>query len=168
MTRPNGNDSPRLTGRGPVVRAVPPNATAGEVTALRAETQVAALRVDDWPPYGSVEWLHLDPQDPRTYVATLEAAELHRRAEAERERLDWLMDNEPDVWWAEITDEARRETCRRVRAIGASAIVSAVEARVRQAREVRRSPHKLTATRGWPPIAIPGRPGEYLTYQGNE
>ena len=166
MTSRHGHDRPRPLGRGPVVRAVPDDATAGDITALRAETQVAALRVNDWPPYGSADWLRLDPQDPRTYVATLEAAELHRRAEAERARLDWLMDNQPDVWWAEITDEARAETCRRVRA--AKSMESAASVRARHARAGNRTPHKLTATRGWPPIAIPGRPGEYLTYQGNE
>ena len=155
-----------LVGRGPALRVVPDDATAGEVTALRANAQVAALRVDDWPPYGSREWLRLDPQDPRVYVATLEAAELHRIAEAERARLDWLMDNQPDEWWREITDEARRETCRRVRA--AKSMEAAVDVRARQARAGRRPPHKLTATPGWPPVAIPGRPGEYLTYQGNE
>ncbi|MGW3646694.1 DUF2742 domain-containing protein [Streptomyces sp. NPDC000878] len=163
MNSRHGHDSPRLSGRGPVVRAVPDNATTGEITALRAETQVAALGVHSWPRYGSPDWLRLDPQDARVYVATLEAAELHRRAEAERARLDWLMDNEPDVWWREITDDARRETCRRVRA--AKSMEAAVDVRARQARAGNRPPHKLTATRGWPPIAIPGRPGEYLTYQ---
>ncbi|PIB03514.1 hypothetical protein B1C81_36955 [Streptomyces sp. HG99] len=133
------------------------------MTGLRAETQIAALGVQDWPPYGSVDWLRLSVQDPRTYAATLEAAELHRRAEAERIRLDDLMDNAPPAWWAEITDEARAETCRRVRA--AKSMESAAEIRARQARAGNRPPHKLTATRGWPPIAIPGRPGEYLTYQ---
>ncbi|MFF7884316.1 hypothetical protein ACH40F_29145 [Streptomyces sp. NPDC020794] len=110
-----------------------------------------------------MDWLHLDPQDPRTYAATLEAAELHRRAQAERSRLDWLQEYEPDVWWREITDEARAEAGRRVRA--ARSMTSAAEVRARQARAGNRTPHKLTATRGWPPIAIPGRPGEYLTYQ---
>ncbi|MBM7091033.1 hypothetical protein JTP67_21315 [Streptomyces sp. S12] len=157
--------SPRPLGRGPALRAVPDGATAGEITALRANAQVTALRVDSWPQYGSPEWLRLHPQDPRVYVATLEAAELHRIAEAERARLDWLMDNQPDEWWREVTDEARRETCRRVRA--AKSMEAAVEVRARQARAARRPPHKLTATRGWPPVAIPGRPGEYLTYQEN-
>ena len=26
--------------------------------------------------------------------------------------------------------------------------------------------HQLRATPGWPPIAIPGKPGQYLTYEG--
>ncbi|MFJ4829886.1 hypothetical protein ACIP79_08220 [Streptomyces sp. NPDC088747] len=158
-SRPEQGRLDAATASGRPLRAVPPNPTPGEITALRAETQVAALGVHNWPSYGSVEWLRLDPQDARVYVATLEAAELHRRAEDERARVDWLMDNEPDVWWAEITDEARRETSRRVRAIGA--MESAADVRARQARAGNRPPREVTATKGWPPIAIPGRPGWY-------
>ncbi len=99
--------------------------------------------MDDWPEYGSLPWLQLPADDPRVYVATVEAAELHRThveriySDAHRQALDVLQTA------AEVR-AARRDTMRT------------------------REPHALAATRGWPPIQIPGRPGEYLTYQGNE
>lgn len=139
-------ESPRpLAGRGPALRDVPDNADAGAITALRANAQVAALQVDNWPPYGSVHWLRLDPRDPRVYVATLEAAELHR-THIER-----------------IYVDAYRQA-RDVVRTAAEARAAAARARTMRTRE----PHKLTPTPGWPPIAVPGRPGAYLTYQGNE
>lgn len=125
------------------LHSVPPNAMAGDATHLRAIAQVNALRVDDWPEYGSTPWLQLPADDPRVYVATLEAAELHRNhvqriyADARTKALDVL------------------QTAAEVRA------ASKGTSRTRE-------PHTLTATPGWPPIQIPGRPGEYLTYQGNE
>jgi hypothetical protein len=121
---------------------VPDNATAGEVTHLRACTQAAALLREDetWPPYGSLQWLRLAPDDPRVYVATLEAAELHRMDEERRYR---------DAYAQAL---ATRQ--------------AAADERATRAHSMRtREPHQLTATPGWPPIQIPGRPGEYLTYQ---
>lgn len=162
-TRPQ--DRPRLAdaGRGRPLRAVPENVTAGEITALRAETQVAALGVDNWPPYGTLAWLRLNPKDPRCYAATLEAAELHRRAEAERHRLDWLMENDPETWWREVTADATTYAASRGHALAARQ--TAEERRVARDRASNRPPHQLRATPGWPPIAIPGQPGRYLTYQ---
>lgn len=143
------------------LRAVPDNAMPGEITALRAETQVAALGVDTWPTYGTPEWLSLDPRDPRCYAATLEAAELHRRTEAERQRLDDLMDDDPVAWWREITAEANEHAARLAHAIAARR--TAAELRVARDRAHHRPPHRLRATPGWPPIAIPGQPGRFLT-----
>lgn len=140
MTRLKPQQSPRRLGRGPALVAVTDGITPGQVTELRANAQVGALRVRDWPTYGTLEWLRLDPQDPRVYVAILEAAEWHR-----------------------ITVERNHAT----------AFLHALMTR-REAAEAaankrftmrRRPPHKLTATPGWPPIQIPGQPGEYLTYQ---
>lgn len=122
------------------LHSVPPDATAGQIAHLRACAQAEALRVTDWPEYGSLPWLQLPPDDPRVYVATLEAAELHRIAE-ERRHAD-------------------------ARAQAAATLQGAAEARAACTDTMRtRSAHTLTATRGWPPIQIPGRPGEYLTYQ---
>ncbi|MFF7734603.1 DUF2742 domain-containing protein [Streptomyces sp. NPDC007984] len=137
-------DSPRPLGRGPALRAIPDNADAGTITAYRANAQVVALVGEhgQWPPYGSVQWLRLDPQDPRVYVATLEAAEEHRM-HIER-----------------IYEDAHRQAQDVVRT---AVEARAVAARTRTMRT--REPHQLTATPGWPPIQIPGRPGEYLTYQ---
>lgn len=122
------------------LHTVPPDAMAGDICHLRACAQAEALRVDDWPEYGSPSWLQLPADDPRVYVATLEAAELHRMhveriyADARAQALDTLQ--------------------------------RAAQGRDQRASTMRtREPHTLTATPGWPPIQIPGRPGEYLTYQ---
>lgn len=161
MTSRSNQDRPRLAdaGRGRPLRAVPPSPTPGQITELRAHAQIHALGVRDWPAYGSVAWLQLAPDDPRVYAGTLEAAELYRRAEAERARLDWLMEHEPDVWWAEVTDPANREAARRAHAIAARR--TAAEVRAAQARATSQPHREVIATAGWPPIAIPGRPGWY-------
>lgn len=148
-------------GRGRTLQAVPENVTAGEITGLRAENQIAALRVDHWPTYGTPGWLRLDPSDPRTYAATLEAAELHRRAEADRQHLDTLMDADPVAWWREITADANAYAARQGHIIAARR--TAEEIRVARDNANNRPPHQLRASSGWPPIAIPGRPGHYLT-----
>ncbi|MGW0596109.1 DUF2742 domain-containing protein [Streptomyces sp. NPDC002776] len=139
-------DSPRpFTGRGPALRAVPDNATAGEITHLRACAQATALlgSRETWPTYGTLPWLQLNPQDPRVYVATLEAAELHRMAEERR--------------YADAREQA------------VATRQAAADERLARPHIMRtRPPHQLAATPGWPPVQIPGRPGEYLTYQGNE
>ncbi|MCP9209957.1 hypothetical protein [Streptomyces cucumeris] len=151
---------PRLAdaGRGRPLRAVPHNAMAGDITALRAETQVAALAVTEWPAYGTVEWLQLDPRDPRCYAATLEAAELHRRAEAERARLDQLAEDDPEAWFGEVTAAANAAAAR----IAPALARRKTNAEQRAARDYRPA-HRLRVTPGWPPIAIPGQPGKYLT-----
>ncbi|MFI0134753.1 hypothetical protein [Streptomyces luteogriseus] len=122
------------------LHSVPPNATAGEITHMRACAQVEALRVGDWPEYGSVEWLQLPSDDPRVYVATLEAAELHR------------------MHVARIYTDAHTQAL--------NVLQTAAEVRAAHAGTMRtRPPHKLTPTPGWPPIAVPGHPGEYLTME---
>lgn len=151
-----------VTGQGRALRAVPEHVTAGDVTALRAETQIAALRVEDWPAYGTAAWLQLDPKDPRAYAATLEAAEQHRRTEAEQRRLDDLMDSDPVGWWREITADANAYAARQGYVIAARR--TAEEIRVARDNANNRAPHQLRASPGWPPVAIPGQPGRYLTH----
>ncbi|MGW4997476.1 DUF2742 domain-containing protein [Streptomyces hydrogenans] len=161
-TRPQGRLRLVDAGRGRPLRAVPESITPGDITALRAEMQVTALGVDTWPAYGSAEWLQLNPKDPRCYAATLEAAELHRRAEAERQRLDWLMDNDPEEWWREITADANAHAATLGRSLAARR--TAEELRVAADRASNRTPHQLRATRGWPPVRVPGQPGRYLVF----
>ncbi|GAA2987631.1 DUF2742 domain-containing protein [Streptomyces fulvorobeus] len=157
-----GGSTPTVPNSGRRLRAIPENATAGDVTALRAEMQVAALGVDSWPTYGSPTWLRLAPKDPRAYAAILEAAERHRRADAETQRLDRLMDEDPVTWWREITADANAYAARQGHAIAARR--TAEEIRTARDRATHREPHQLRATPGWPPIAIPGHPGRYLTH----
>lgn len=143
MTSHSNQDRSRLAfaaGRGRPLHAVPPNADAGEVTHLRAQAQIAALRVGGWPRYGTFDWLRLAPDDPRVYAGTLEAAELYRMGQ------EHLYAN---------SYKRALETLRTAAEVAA--------ARTGSTRT--REPHQLTATPGWPPIQIPGRPGEYLTYQ---
>lgn len=122
------------------LHSVLPNAAAGEVTHLRACAQVEALRVDDWPTYGSPQWLQLPSDDPRVYVATLEAAELHRQHVAR------------------IYADAHTQAL--------NVLQTAAEVRAARTGTMRtRPPHKLTPTPGWPPIAVPGQPGKYLTME---
>ena len=162
-SRPQDRSRLAIAGRGRPLRAVPNGVTPGDVTALRAETQIAALGVTTWPPYGTAAWLQLRPEDPRCYAATLEAAELNRRTEAEQQRLDDLMDNDPETWWREITADATAYAATRGRVLAARQ--TAEERRVAADRATNRRPHQLRATPGWPPIRIPGQPGRYLTYQ---
>lgn len=136
-------EDPRPLRRGPRLRIVPNDPTAGEITHLRACAQATALLPDEdvtWPAYGSPAWLQLDPQDPRSLVATLEAAELHRMAEARR--------------YADSHQQAIEVRRGAAAAKGARRLTSRT-----------RPPHQLTPTSGWPPIQIPGRPGEYLTLE---
>lgn len=136
-------EDPRPLGRGPRLRIVPNDPTAGEITHLRACAQATALLPDEgawWPPYGSPAWLQLDPKDPRVLVATIEAAELHRMAEAYRYA------------------DAYRQAIEVKHAATVAKGVRMVTSRTRP-------PHQLTPTPGWPPIQIPGRPGEYLTLE---
>ena len=122
------------------LHTVPPDAGAGQVTYLRAIAQREALRVDEWPEYGSVAWLQLPSDDPRVYVATLEAAELHRM-HVER-----------------LYSDAQTQAL--------NVLQTAAEVRAAQAGTMRtRPPHKLTPTPRWPPIAVPGQPGKYLTME---
>lgn len=122
------------------LHTVPPDADAGQVTYLRAIAQREALRVGDWPTYGSVQWLQLPSDDPRVYVATLEAAELHR------------------MHVARIYADAHTQAL--------NVLQTAAEVRAARTGTMRtRPPHKLTPTPGWPPVAVPGHPGEYLTLE---
>ena len=158
MTSTTESRSPVLTGGRPL-RTVPENATAGEVTAIRAETQLSALGVTEWPQYGTPGWLRLDPKDPRCYVATLEAAELWRRERAEYARLDCLMQADPELWYAETFSDARKTAARLVPAIAAMRTAKDVK----DARSRPYVVHQLKATAAWPPVAIPGQSGRYLT-----
>lgn len=137
------------------------NTMTTDAAQLWAEHQVATLAegVPDWtvPPYGSLAWSQLPPNDPRRFAAVVEAAERWRRQAAEEQRLDQLADEDPAAWYAEVTAEANDEARRMAGRL----------ARMRTQREleavrVHRPPHRLRATPGWPAVAIPGQPGRYL------
>lgn len=94
----------------------------------------------DHPKYGSAEWQALHPDDPRRLAAALAAAEMWRKYGDEESLVEWL------------------RSASRVRP-------SLAERRTRAELDAAARPkpaHQLQATPGWPPIAVPGRPGRYL------
>ncbi|MFD0117667.1 hypothetical protein ACFVZL_19905 [Streptomyces sp. NPDC058320] len=113
-----------------------------DLTTLWANAKIAWV-ARDFPKYGSRDWIALTPDDPRRLAGALEAAEMWRKYGDEEELWDWLknLSGTPEALWRERTlaelDEAAKP----------------------------KPAHQLQATPGWPPIAIPGKPGRYLTYR---
>lgn len=137
-----------------------PVATPGDVTQLWAERQIDALGVTSFDEYGSAAWLKLRADDPGRAAAIVEAAELWRRHLAYEAWLDQLLDDEPERWFSIVTAEADRYA-RRI----AGTLARQPTAAEMTARRAQQCPaHRLKATAGWPPIAIPGQPGRYLTF----
>lgn len=126
-------------------------------TALWAEQQVTALKVEKWPRYGSAAWRALKPEDRRRAAAIIEAAELWRRHWAHGDRLAKLAEDDPEAWWLEVTAEADSEAQRLLRSLRLSSLPTWAE--VRNRRATSGPVHEITATPHWPPIAVPGRPG---------
>lgn len=91
------------------------------------------------PKYGSAEWHRLAGNDPRKGAAVITAAELWRRFGDEEDLLAWFRDasraRTPLASWktrAELDALAKPKP-----------------------------PRPVQAADGWPPVAIPGRPGWY-------
>lgn len=90
------------------------------------------------PKYGSAIWQRLRGDDPQKAAAVITAAEMWRRYGDEEELLTWI---------GEAHQQARTPlSSRKTRAELDEA------ARANPATPVR-------ATAGWPPVAVPGRPG---------
>lgn len=121
----------------PVASEVDPDA----LTELWANAKIAwAAR--DFPKYGSDAWRALTPDDPRRLAGALEASEMWRK----------YGDEEALIQWFREASQARPSIAdRRIRAELDEAAKP-------------KPPHQLRATAGWPPIAVPGKPGTYLTY----
>lgn len=114
----------------------------GDIAALWANAKVAWLD-RGFPKYGSPSWVALGPEDPRRLAAALEAAEMWRKYGDEEELCNWLkrLSSSP-------------EAVLRARSIAELDLLAKPK-----------PPHQLRATPGWPPVAIPGQPGKYLTYR---
>ncbi|MEV6398150.1 hypothetical protein AB0M39_25830 [Streptomyces sp. NPDC051907] len=113
----------------------------GDFAQLWAEAR-SLFFAKDFPPYASPAWRALHPDDPRRLAAALNAAELWRKYGDEEALLQWFRDAtapKPPLWTGRTAAEL-------------------AEARKH------RPPHQLRATPGWPPVAVPGQPGKYLTY----
>lgn len=114
---------------------------ADDPVALWATARIAELIGDDLTPvpkYGSDEWHRSDSSDPRRTVALIEAAELWRRYD----------DDQLLAWFREAHG---------VRPPLASRKTMAELNKAAQRRPAR----SVQAVEGWPPVAIPGRPGWY-------
>lgn len=153
---------PVQAGRGRPLRAIPEDASAGDVTQIWAEQQFARLGVTETPEYGSPAWVKLRAEDPQKAAAVIEAAELWRRTQARERWLDQLVEDDPERWFALVTSDATAEARRALRYLRLSSQPTAAQVAERRAKY---GPiHQLKATSGWPPIAVPGKPGHYLTY----
>ncbi|MFD9629896.1 hypothetical protein [Streptomyces violascens] len=140
-------------------RLVPPatpESAAQDATALWASAQVTALSVEDFPDYGSPAWSALRATDPRRAVAIITAAEQWRRHVAREAWLDLLLDEDPEQWFAYVTADANDYARTIAGDLARRPTVAELDAR-RSASPAPARP--LAATPGWPPVAIPGRPG---------
>lgn len=132
-------------------------AVDSDPVALWAEQQVTALGVDQYPVYGSPAWTSLRAADPRRAAAIIEAAEQWRRHQAHEQWLDDLLEHNPEAWYRLFTADANAEAKRVLRAERLSSRPTAAE--VARRRRSYAEPRPVVATPGWPPVAIPGRPG---------
>ncbi|MBY8879756.1 hypothetical protein K7862_19235 [Streptomyces sp. PLK6-54] len=112
------------------------------------------LDLGDLPRYGSRAWLQLTADDPKRAAAILVAAEQWRRHHIEQRWLDELGEYDPVAWWQEVTRDADAEAVKLARHLRG----------MRTQRELRNAASKceaipVRASNGWPPVAVPGRPG---------
>ncbi|MFF7577531.1 hypothetical protein ACFZBE_21515 [Streptomyces sp. NPDC008061] len=116
---------------------------ADDCVALWAEAK-SLFYAKDFPAYASEEWRELHPDDPRRLAGALDAAEMWRKYGDDVTQ--WLRDA-----------FAPRPPLSSGRS----------QAELDQAAKPKPA-HQLQATPGWPPIAVPGRPGRYLRCQMQE
>ncbi|MER6601822.1 hypothetical protein [Streptomyces parvus] len=110
----------------------------GDVVALWASAK-SLFFAHDFPTYASEAWRQLGPDDPRRLAAALDAAEKWRKYGTDVTQ--WLEEASaprPPLW------------------------TGRTQAELDEAAKPKPS-HVLRATPGWPPIAVPGQPGRYLT-----
>jgi hypothetical protein len=96
----------------------------------------------DVPTYGTTAWAGLAPDDPKRLASALHAAEMWRRYGDEDALLAWFRDSSN------------------------RGLIT-----LHQSQAYRRAPARpVQATTGWPPVAIPGRPGwvRTLTADGRQ
>lgn len=129
-------------------KTVPQQATdidPGDIVQLWADAKGLYL-AGVYPQYASSAWRDLEPDDPKRLAAALDAAEKWRKYGDEESLLQWFRDAlapRPPLWTGRTAAE------------------------LAEARKPK-PPHQLQATPGWPPIAIPGKPGRYLTYKQHQ
>jgi hypothetical protein len=94
-----------------------------------------------FPKYGSPAWIELPPDDPKRLAAALDAAEMWRKYGDEQALLAWF-----------------REASRSRPPLAERRTKAELDAAARP-----KPAHQLQPTPDWPPIAVPGQPGRYLT-----
>ncbi len=137
------------------VPATPPEVTRQDTVALWASAQVTTLDVADAPEYGSPAWCALRTTDPRRAAAIITAAEQWRRHASREAWLDHLLDEDPERWYAYVTADANAYA----RHIAPALARRPTHAELTARRAVRAQAREVAAAPGWPPVAIPGRPG---------
>lgn len=123
----------------------PPAVDPGDFAQLWADAR-ASYFAGGFPKYASPEWRALHPDDPKRLAGALQAAEMWRKYGDEEALVEWLRT-------ASLSRPSLAE--RRTRAELDEAAKP-------------KPPHQLQATAGWPPIAVPGQPGKYLTYNSQQ
>jgi hypothetical protein len=115
------------------------------ITELWANAKIA-WSSREFPKYGSREWADLTPEDPRRLAGALEAAEMWRKYGDEESLLAWFR----EAFQARPSIAERRTRAE-------------LDAAAKP-----KPPHQLRPTPGWPPVAVPGQPGKYLTYRAQK
>ncbi|MGY4994092.1 hypothetical protein [Streptomyces sp. 900105245] len=135
----------------------PPGGDSPDAVALWASARVTELLEGERnpPQYGSTEWQRLPGSDPRKGAAVITAAELWRRFGHD----DLSVIEAAEMWRKFGSDEVitwLREASAPHRPVADRKTLAELDAlaKPKQARPVQ-------ASEGWPPVAIPGRPGWY-------
>ncbi|MFG2473531.1 hypothetical protein [Streptomyces fagopyri] len=92
---------------------------------------------DDPPKYGSTAWRRLSSDNPRKVAATVMAAEMWRKYGDEEALLTWF-----------------RDASRSRDFLASRRTIAELDALAKP-----KPPRPVQAATGWPPVAIPGRPG---------
>ncbi|MFB6620335.1 hypothetical protein ACIGFK_07430 [Streptomyces sp. NPDC085524] len=137
----------------------PPEAVVHDAVALWASAQATALGGGDAPAYGDPAWRALAAADPRRTVAILAAAEQWRRHAAREAWLDHLLSTDPDRWYAVVTADANAHARTITGDLARRPTLAELRARRERAEPARACP--VAASPGWPPVAVPGRPGSW-------
>ncbi|MFI5670475.1 hypothetical protein [Streptomyces sp. NPDC051704] len=114
--------------------------------------------ITSWPEYGAPEFYAADPLGREKRFSVFVAAEQWRLQGVALDQLD-------DVdWYVHTFGDARRLAAQ---ILAATNRIRGFQ-EIREARQVKREPHALKATPGWPPIRIPGGGGRYLNYDQHQ
>ncbi|MFE3635811.1 DUF2742 domain-containing protein [Streptomyces sp. NPDC059168] len=116
---------------------------------------MTTLDVADAPEYGSPAWCALRSTDPRRAAAIITAAEQWRRHASREAWLNHLLDEDPERWYAYVTADADAYA----RSIASALARRPTHDELAARRAQRKAARAVVAAPGWPPVAIPGRPG---------